>query len=348
MIHFQEPIPPFSYETIDITFDNHKAGITLAGTITKPQNSIKAPCILLLSGMGPTNRNGDMFGHKLYLVLADFLTKQGFVTLRYDKRGVGSSTGAFDSQVTINDLAQDAQAGLEYLKSLTFINQNRISILGHSEGGLISSLLASQDNNIRCFISLAGAVTNDPKILAQQIKTQLNFDGASSACQNAMKELFEQVFTIIKNNPDIQKAESELFNLATQALQKLPNGTEQEAEKYHFAVSLKNLPSKIAFYNGPYYRSILGLDMKSMLQKIECPFLALYGLKGFMTPELMLPYIKNIIKAKYTNSELLAIQGINHAFQPCQTGALSEYAIIKETIDLEVLKIINQWFLKHL
>ncbi len=349
MIHFQEPLPPFSYETMEVTFDNHDAGITLAGTITKPQNNPKAPCILLISGMGPTNRDGNsMYGHKLFLLLADFLTKQGYATLRFDKRGIGGSTGSFNPQITINDLAQDAQAGLEYLKSLEFIDQSRIGLLGNSEGGLIASLLASQRNDIHSFISLAGAVANDPKILAQQIKTQLGFDGASSRLQNAMEQLMEKIFTMIKNNADIQETEAELLKLATDALHALSEDIEQEAEQYIFAVSLKNLSSKIAFYNGPYYRSILNQNIKSMLQKIACPFLALYGDKDFMAPELMIPYIENIMdKSNNKEYQVLDTPGINHAFQPCKTGALSEYASIKETIDPRVLNIINEWLEKQ-
>src|SRR5690606_31857908 len=102
----QEPKPPFSYKSEDVTFENKKAGITLAGTLTMPNGKGPFPTIVLVAGSGPNDRNEEILGHKPFLVLADYLTKNGYAVLRYDKRGVAESTGDFRN-ATIFDFAND-------------------------------------------------------------------------------------------------------------------------------------------------------------------------------------------------------------------------------------------------
>ncbi|HPG73854.1 MAG TPA: alpha/beta hydrolase, partial [Bacteroidales bacterium] len=91
----QEPKPPFDYTSEDIFFENTKAGIRLAGTITYPKGEGPFPAVVLISGSGPQDRNEEIFGHKPFLVIADYLTSRGIAVLRYDDRGVAQSKGDF-------------------------------------------------------------------------------------------------------------------------------------------------------------------------------------------------------------------------------------------------------------
>ena len=91
----QEPQPPFPYEALDVEFDNPEAGIRLAGTLTIPASDGPHPAVALLTGSGPQDRDETVFGHRPFLVLADYLSRRGIVVLRFDDRGIGQSTGNF-------------------------------------------------------------------------------------------------------------------------------------------------------------------------------------------------------------------------------------------------------------
>src|SRR5690606_6923447 len=88
----QEPKPPFEYEETETSFKN-AAGHVIAGTITKPKGAGPFPAVVLISGSGPQNRNGELFGHQPFWVMADYLTRNGIAVFRYDERGVGESEG---------------------------------------------------------------------------------------------------------------------------------------------------------------------------------------------------------------------------------------------------------------
>ena len=111
----QEPQPPFPYKAEDITFENKEAGITLAGTLTLPEQGKKFPAVVLVTGSGAQNRDEEIMGHKPFLVIADYLTRNGIAVLRCDDRGVGGSTGVF-AEATNEDYASDAEAAINYLK----------------------------------------------------------------------------------------------------------------------------------------------------------------------------------------------------------------------------------------
>src|SRR5579872_4459872 len=120
----------------EVIFSNQVDNITIAGTLTLPDKKGPFPVVLLISGMGPNDRDYTMMGHKLFLVLSDYLTNAGIAVLRVDKRGVGKSTGMFDASVTSKDLARDVLTGIAYLKTRKEIDPRKIGLIGHSEGGM--------------------------------------------------------------------------------------------------------------------------------------------------------------------------------------------------------------------
>src|SRR5437879_1713230 len=138
----QEPKKPYPYAEEEVSYENPRAGEKLAGTLTRPQGDGPFPAVLLIAGSGPHGRNEEVLGHKIFLVLADYLTRRGFVVLRSDKRGVGKSTGKYD-EATSADFADDALAGVEYLKTRQEIDPHKIGLVGHSEGGLVAPLVAA-------------------------------------------------------------------------------------------------------------------------------------------------------------------------------------------------------------
>ncbi|MGH7127500.1 MAG: alpha/beta hydrolase family protein, partial [Planctomycetaceae bacterium] len=164
----QEPKPPFPYASQDITYPNDAStGVTLAGTLTMPEAGGPFPAVVLVSGSGPQNRNEELLGHKPFLVLSDALTRRGIAVLRYDDRGVASSTGAF-ATATSEDFAGDALAGVRYLKTRPEIDPGRIGIIGHSEGGLIAPIAAARSDDVAFIVLMAGPGVTGEEILYLQ------------------------------------------------------------------------------------------------------------------------------------------------------------------------------------
>lgn len=162
----QEPLPPYPYKTEEVTFYNPSADVTLAGTLTYPVGyKKKVPVVLMVTGSGPENRDEELFMHKPFLVIADYLALHGIASLRYDDRGVGASTGVF-SDATTADFAEDARAGIQYLRSKKQFR--RVGILGHSEGGSIAFMLGSE--GVPDFIvSLAGPAGRIDTMMVSQL-----------------------------------------------------------------------------------------------------------------------------------------------------------------------------------
>ncbi len=161
----QNPKPPYPYETEDVTFTNDKAGATLAGTLTIPD---EAKCVLLMvTGSGAQNRDEEVFEHKPFAVIADRLAHAGIATLRYDDRATGKSIGGMDANATTKDFAEDAAAGIEWLR--TSKRFKKVGILGHSEGGSIAFMLGAQ-KRVDFIVSLAGPTVKGDSILLAQNK----------------------------------------------------------------------------------------------------------------------------------------------------------------------------------
>jgi hypothetical protein len=101
-------VPP-PYHEQEVTFAN--GPITLAGTLAIPEGKGPFPAFVMVTGSGPQNRDEELFGFKVFGVIADHFTRRGVAVLRYDDRGMGGSTGSLASATTA-DFAGDALAGL--------------------------------------------------------------------------------------------------------------------------------------------------------------------------------------------------------------------------------------------
>ena len=164
----QYPQPPYPYETEEVMFPNVTDYATLAGTLTWPvgyDKKQKPMVVLLVSGSGQQNRDEEVFDHKPFLVIADYLARQGIATLRYDDRDTGKSVGGEVKNATSEDFMRDAAAGLDYLRSRGGFA--KVGILGHSEGGLIAFMLGAQKKT-DFIVSFAGPGVQGDTLLAAQ------------------------------------------------------------------------------------------------------------------------------------------------------------------------------------
>ena len=131
----------------DVRFSN--GAIQLAGTLISPIAGAKHPAIILVHGSGAQNRES-------MLPFARFLIRHGMAVLGYDKRGVGGSTGDWNT-ASFDDLAGDVVAAFEYLKTRGDIDNGQIGLLGVSQSGWIMPLAASRAKDLACLISISGA-----------------------------------------------------------------------------------------------------------------------------------------------------------------------------------------------
>ena len=175
----QMPQPPYPYETEEVTFRNERDSATLAGTLTWPvgydKKTKKKPVVVLfVTGSGQENRDEEIFGHKPFFVIADYLARLGIASLRYDDRATGQSVGGDVVNATSEDFARDAEAGLDFLRNMkTF---SKVGIIGHSEGGLIAFILGAQKKT-DFIVSLAGPGVKGDTLSVVQSNRMLELSG---------------------------------------------------------------------------------------------------------------------------------------------------------------------------
>ncbi len=336
----QEPGPPYPYRSEDVTFTNEKFNIKLAGTLTIPEGEGPFPSVILITGSGAQNRNEELLGHKPFLVIADYLTRNGIAVLRYDDRGVGQSQGNYIN-ATSADLATDAEAAFSFLKSRQGINPASIGLAGHSEGGLIAPIIASTNADIAFIVSLAGPGVQGEKILHRQ---NMDISRASGANMEEVKKgisINKKLFAILKKEPDNKKASKQL----TEAYKKILIKKKMSQEEIDKALMQLNTSLNPATYD--WFRYFIKTDPAIFWKKVRCPVLALNGEKDLqVAADDNLNAIEKAVKSGGNNSvRIIKLPGLNHLFQHCRTGLIAEYGEIEETVSPEVLKIMSDWIL---
>ena len=303
----QTPKAPFPYTTEEVSFTNGDA--VLRGTLVLPAGySKKTPVLIMVTGSGLQNRDEEIFEHKPFAVIADALARAGIATLRYDDRGFGESTGDIIN-CTTQDLKNDALSGIQLLRE----RFDKVGVIGHSEGGTIALLLAAE-GEADFIVSLAGNVVSGAETLLWQNRIALSGAGVPA----------ETVDTYCK-------ALAEAFETGHVGNYDLPEGLKQ------------NLSMAIMQLQTPYLKYFLKLDTRPVLGKITCPVLALNGSKDQqVNPNANLEALRKGLPAA-TPAQIGCIEGLNHLFQPCTTGAATEYKEIEVTIAPEVLAKLVEW-----
>ncbi len=338
----QEPKPPFPYETEELTIPNPEAeGVTLSGTLTKPMGEGPFPLVILISGSGPQNRDSEIFGHKPFWVMADYLTKHGIGVFRYDDRGIGASTGNFQAATTA-DLASDTRAIVSALKKQEKRVQ-KIGLIGHSEGGIIAPMVAEKSRHVDFLVLLAApALPGDEILLAQ---TRLILEKSDEAPDEVKKQTdyARKVYDLVKQTPKekpmdydaLQKLAKSFYDQAGETIQ-AQYGT---YEKFYFAQS--------SAMSSPWMRYFITYDPAPALEKLDIPVYALFG-----SLDIQVPAAQNMERMQEALAHLPQgmvkiheVPGLNHLFQAAETGLPVEYGRIRETFNVGVLQLMTSWIL---
>jgi hypothetical protein len=335
----QEPQKPYSYYTEEVIFENKLAKINLAGTLSLPAKEGVFPAVILITGSGAQNRDEELLGHKPFLVIADYLTKNGIAVLRFDDRGIAMSKGEFTLATTL-DFATDVEAALQYLQKRKEIDQKKIGLIGHSEGGIIAPMVANKSKNISFIILLAGTgIPGDELLLLQQelIGRAL---GISEDDLKKSKITNTEVFGIVKNATNSDQMKKDITNYITKSIKsdpesKIPDGI-SESEFINMQVSQ---------ITNPWMQFFIKYNPALALEKVNCPVLALNGDKDLQVPsKVNLEAInKALIKGGNKKVTIKELPNLNHIFQECKTGLPEEYSEIEQTISPSALTEILNW-----
>ncbi|HKG30946.1 MAG TPA: alpha/beta fold hydrolase [Nitrososphaeraceae archaeon] len=186
-VNAQSDLQTIKYRNLVIDLDN---GVKTNAQLTYPAiGKGPFPGVLMITGSGAEDMNSSAIfihidnttGTKIYpptpfFQIAEYLSDRGFVTLRYDKRGIGENHTIVDSNVwgnmTISDLVQDANKALAVLIQQPEVDANRITVLGHSEGTVIAPRVAiDYPDKVKNIVLMGAAAQNISEIIDFQMVT---------------------------------------------------------------------------------------------------------------------------------------------------------------------------------
>jgi len=289
----------------------------LAGTLALPASEGKFPAVLLIAGSGQVDRNEN---HKkmplnVFFDITEHLVKQGFATLRYDKRGVGASDGNFWETGFFDNVA-DAAAALDFLKAQEGILPDSIFLLGHSEGAVIATRLAGNGADVAGAILLAGTSRQGEDVLKWQ----------ALQVAKGIKGINKFLLKLLRI--DIAKSQQK-------QLDKIKRST-----KDWYRVQL------ISKMNAKWMREFLGYNPGEDMSNISVPVLAMTGSKDIQADPGDLKLMSDIIKADFEYYELPDITHILRV-EEGEPSLASYKKQVRQPIAPLVLEHISDWLGKQ-
>lgn len=246
------------------------------------------PAVLILPGTGKFNPDGNTRSGKLqlniYRELAEYITSLGFITLRYDKRGVGKSKGKF-YETGMWDLVEDAELALEYLCSNSNVNSNKVFVLGHSEGAILATALKSR-NLVSGLILLSGAGSK----LDTAMKIQQELVYSELGKLNGFKGFLIKKLKVAEK----LRKKNETF------LKKVLN-----SEKDIMRINFVRISSK-------WLREHFTYDLYGEYTKITCSVLAITGKRDIQADYKALEILPTYIRSSL---ETYVIENMNHGLK---------------------------------
>jgi pimeloyl-ACP methyl ester carboxylesterase len=288
------------------------AGFSLAGTMTMPpaMGRLRHPAIVLVAGSGQLERDETVAGIPIFAQLAGSLAQEGFVVLRYDKRGVGQSGGRSE-RATLQDYADDLTVAVKWLARRKDIDPKRIAVVGHSEGGAVA-MLAAREKKISALVLVAAPGTAGSDLVLEQQRHLLDQMKAPEAERQAKIELQRRIHAAV---------------IADKGWEAIPPELRAQAES-------------------TWFRSLLLFDPAKVMPKIKQPVLIVHGDLDRHVPSHHADALAKLARArkKAPPVELVHLPGINHLLVPAETGEVSEYPGLKEkTVTPAIVKAIVDW-----
>jgi uncharacterized protein len=291
-------------------------GFSLAGTMTMPQGvgRLRHPAVVLVAGSGSVDRDEVVAGIAIFAQIAKALAEQGFIVLRYDKRGVGQSGGRSE-RATLQDYADDLVTTIKWLSKRPDIDPRRIAVAGHSEGGAVAMLAAAREEKISSLILIAAPGAPGAELILEQQRRALDLMNVSPAERQEKIDLQTRLQTAV---------------MTDKGWESIPPQLRAQAES-------------------AWFRSLLLFDPAKVMPKIKQPILII---QGDLDQQVFPRHADNLAalaraRKKSPPSEVLHLPGINHLLTPGKTGDVSEYSSLPDKeITPAVAKAITDWLKK--
>ena len=329
-----------------VVFSNGE--IVLAGELTFPEGDGPHPAVVLISGSGDQDRDSNLVGFPMFAVLADHLAQLGVVSLRFDDRGVGGSTGD-GLPATIEDRAGDVEAAVDLLLARDDIAAGGIGLVGHSEGGIVAPLVANRTESVAFVVLLAApAVGADETLSAQQ--RELLEDAGATVEEIEQAQAFQQrVFRAVATGQGWDEVEASLRALARQQMEALREDLRNaipDEDAYLDAV----VAQEMASMRSAWFASFFDYDPRPAIVALSVPVLALYGELDTQVPAAANSTAMSdaIAESTIPYHTLATIPAANHLFQESSTGSVNEYAQLKPEFAPELLGALTTWLTDHL
>ncbi len=335
----QDPEPPFPYEE-EFLFVVNEQGDTIHGTLTLPNNVKKAPVVILVTGSGPQNRDSEILGHRPFLVLADYLSRQGIAVFRYDERGVGESGGDFLT-ATSRDFASDAALIVQMIAKHKNIDNRRIGVYGHSEGAMVAAILNAEFINPNFIILAAGPGVPIPELLRKQSDDILKTQGATRSKRDEINSLNTDIYNFLVNSEDLESAAikiNEYFNKLMVEAEK-----ENDEDKLQRIVETKKSIRENVIT--PWFHFFIKFDPEHYYGQINVPTLIINGKKDLQVwwEDNPTAIQRIITESGNKQVEMKIYDDINHLFQTAETGSPMEYAGNEETFNKKIMADIAEF-----
>lgn len=340
----QEPVAPFPYDVEEVSFTGGGGGgFALAGTLTTPRGAGPFPAAVLVSGSGPQDRDESLLGHRPFLVLSDYLTRQGVAVLRYDDRGVASSGGDF-AAATSEDFADDALAAIDFLRTDPRIDSEAIGIVGHSEGGVVGPLAASRSDRVNYLVMLAGPGVPGIDVLVEQGRLINEAAGVPSAITAFNGRIQTRMAEVARTVDDREIAAEAMRTVMRDELAGLEPDLRELVEG---SLTDEAIEQNVAQMNSPWFRFFLHHDPRPALEAVEVPVLALFGERDLQVPPQQSAQAVEDALGHNTDALVEVLPGLNHLFQEAETGSPAEYQKIEQTMSPVALERVGAWIMKR-
>ena len=299
---------------------------------------------MMITGSGQQDRDETLFGHKSFAVIADYLTKIGFAVLRVDDRGIGKTTGNYE-QASSLDFAKDAEAGIDYIEKNQHINKEKIGLMGHSEGGMIAQIVASERKDVKFIVLAAAPGISTIDLMQQQTEAWSISEGMPAAEAKAKGFLLHTVWTEAERNNDRASAVKNIRFKIDSLFKTLDPGTLKKLRNGDTTAVKAQLNNELDALNGNWLKYFIHFDPQFYLQKLNCKVLAINGSKDVQVNSAAnLKGIKSALaKSKSKRYDIVELPGLNHLFQACVKCSPSEYHELEETFSPVALQTIGNW-----
>jgi len=329
----QTPIAPFPYTSTDVTYTSAD-GTKIAGTVTAPVGRQPRAAVILIVGSQPADRNYVALrgspAHKPFAVLADNLTRHGFVVLRYDERGVGLSDGdAFGA--TEAQKEDDVLAGIKLLASRSDVDPKKIGLVGHSAGGVTVGRLAATNPSVAFAILLSSPALPLIDFDAEQARSSGLAKGLTGVDLERRVQFLQRLDAAVVSADSISAAKSNAMTVVNAF-----------ADPINPMSTLAHL-AEISEASSDYYRFLLAHDPRDELKMLRKPILFIQGDKDQnVSAARNLPAIQGALAADKSATVCL-FSNLNHQLRYTINDSSQDPDDSVETINAGVLFMVNSW-----